>query len=129
MLMTGSDLWPIGSSLAGFLDSKDALRQLKDHYKLVILSNVDNRSFAASHEKLGVEFDAIYTAEDVGSYKPSDRNFDYMLEKTIRFGRGKSCKSCIRLKACSTTMALPTVMVWHHVGFIVVTKIKALARP
>jgi len=76
--------WP------AFPDSKDALRQLKDHYKLVILSNVDNRSFAASNAKLGVEFDAIYTAEDVGSYKPSDRNFDYMLEKLAGLGIEKS---------------------------------------
>ena len=72
--------WP------AFPDSKDALRQLKDHFKLVILSNVDNSSFAASNAKLGVEFDAIYTAEDVGSYKPSDRNFDYMLEKLAGLG-------------------------------------------
>lgn len=48
-------------------------------YKLVILSNIDNESFSASNEKLQVEFDAIYTAEDCGSYKPSDRNFEYML--------------------------------------------------
>ena len=25
------------------------------------------------------EFDAIYTAEDIGSYKPDLRNFEYML--------------------------------------------------
>jgi len=31
--------------------------------------------------KAGVAFDAIYTAEDIGSYKPSLRNFEYMLEK------------------------------------------------
>jgi len=67
--------WP------AFPDSADALRYLKQHYKLVILSNVDNQSFAASNAKLGVEFDAIYTAEDVGSYKPDARNFDYMMEK------------------------------------------------
>ena len=76
--------WP------AFADSKDALQELKSHYKLVILSNVDNRSFAASNEKLGVEFDAIYTAEDVGSYKPADRNFDYMLEKLASMGIAKT---------------------------------------
>jgi len=65
--------WP------AFADSAEALQYLKQHYKLVILSNVDNESFAASNERLQVEFDAIYTAEDVGSYKPSDRNFDYMM--------------------------------------------------
>jgi 2-haloacid dehalogenase len=67
--------WP------AFPDSADALRYLKQHYRLVILSNVDNESFAHSNAKLQVEFDAIITAEDVGSYKPSLRNFEYMLDK------------------------------------------------
>lgn len=75
--------WP------AFHDSAGALRYLKEHYKLIILSNVDNESFAATNEKLGVEFDAIYTAEDVGSYKPSDRNFDYMLAKLETLGIAK----------------------------------------
>ncbi|MCC2664532.1 MAG: HAD-superfamily hydrolase, subfamily variant2, partial [Geminicoccaceae bacterium] len=51
----------------------------KQRYQLVILSNVDRASFAHSNQKLGVEFDATYTAEDIGSYKPDPRNFDYML--------------------------------------------------
>lgn len=76
--------WP------AFPDSADALAYLKSHYKLVILSNVDNRSFAGSNARLGVEFDAIYTAEDVGSYKPADRNFDYMLEALARLDVDKS---------------------------------------
>jgi len=67
--------WP------AFADSADALRILKKHFKLVILSNVNRDGFAASNRKLGVEFDAIYTAEDVGSYKPNSANFEYMLEK------------------------------------------------
>jgi len=66
-------LWP------AFPDSADALRRLKTRFKLVILSNVHRDGFAASNDRLGVEFDAIYTAEDVGSYKPAARNFDYML--------------------------------------------------
>ena len=65
--------WP------AFPDSADALRQLKKHFKLVILSNVDRASFASSNARLGVEFDAIYTAQDVGSYKPNPANFDYMI--------------------------------------------------
>lgn len=76
--------WP------AFPDSADALAYLKQHYKLVILSNVDNASFAASNARLKVEFDAIYTAEDVGSYKPADRNFDYMLAKLETLGLGKA---------------------------------------
>lgn len=77
-------LWP------AFEDSAASLVYLKQHYQLVILSNVDNRSFSCSHEKLQVEFDAIYTAEDVGSYKPSDRNFEYMLEHLSMRGINKS---------------------------------------
>jgi putative hydrolase of the HAD superfamily len=72
--------WPV------FVDSAGALQYLKRHYKLIILSNVDNESFAASNKKLQVDFDAIYTAEDVGSYKPSDRNFDYLLTKLETLG-------------------------------------------
>ena len=66
-------LWP------AFPDTADALRALKRHYRLVILSNVHRDGFAASNRKLGVEFDAIYTAEDIGSYKPDDANFEYLL--------------------------------------------------
>ena len=66
-------LWP------AFPDSADALRVLARHYKLVILSNVHRDGFAASNRKLGVEFDAVYTAEDIGSYKPADANFEYLL--------------------------------------------------
>jgi 2-haloacid dehalogenase len=66
--------WP------AFADSARALHYLKQHYNLVILSNVDRASFKASNRKLGVEFDAIYTAEDVGSYKPTPGNFAYLIE-------------------------------------------------
>lgn len=66
--------WP------AFPDSAEALAYLKRHYRLVILSNVDRQSFAASNRKLGVTFDAVYTAEDIGSYKPDPRNFAHLLE-------------------------------------------------
>ena len=66
--------WP------AFSDSADSLRRLKAHFKLVILSNVDRTSFAGSNERLGVEFDSIFTAEDVGSYKPNPQNFAYMMQ-------------------------------------------------
>jgi 2-haloacid dehalogenase len=72
--------WP------AFMDSAGALQYLKKHFKLVILSNVDNENFAGSNKKLQVDFDAIYTAEDVGAYKPSDKNFEYMLTKLKTLG-------------------------------------------
>lgn len=76
--------WP------AFPDSPAALGYLKQHFKLVILSNVDNDSFAESNKKLGVHFDAIYTAEDIGSYKPSSRNFEYMLSTLKTRGYDKA---------------------------------------
>ena len=69
-----------------FPTSAEALRYLKQHYKLIILSNVDNASFAFSRARLGVAFDAIYTAEDIGSYKPSARNFEYLLDHLPELG-------------------------------------------
>ena len=75
--------WP------AFEDSRNVLSYLKRHYKLVVLTNTDNLSFSGSNARLGVQFDGVYTAEDVGSYKPSDRNFDYMLEMLARQGIAK----------------------------------------
>ena len=76
--------WP------AFPDSPDALRYLKRHYRLAVLSNVDRASFAGSNEKLGVEFDAVFTAEGIGSYKPNLRNFEYMLARLAEMGVAKS---------------------------------------
>lgn len=58
-----------------FADSGSVLAQLKRRFKLVILSNVDRVSFRQSNDRLGVEFDLVITAEDVGSYKPQRANF------------------------------------------------------
>ena len=66
--------WP------AFADSADALRILKSKFKLVILSNVNVTGFTSSNRWLGVEFDEIYTAEHVGSYKPNPGNFEYMFD-------------------------------------------------
>ncbi len=80
--------WP------AFPDSAAALAYLKQHYKLVILSNIDRASFAESNKKLGVAFDAICTAEDVGSYKPDRRNFDFVL-KTVQEKLGFAQKNIL----------------------------------
>jgi len=72
--------WP------AFADSASSLQYLKKYYQLVILSNVDRESFKGSNKRLAVEFDAIYTAQDVGSYKPDPANFDYMLSHLAQRG-------------------------------------------
>lgn len=72
--------WP------AFVDSVGALQYLKKYYKLVILSNVDRESFKGSNARLQVEFDHIFTAQDIGSYKPTQHNFDYMIDKLAAEG-------------------------------------------
>ncbi len=72
--------WP------AFGDSGAALAALAGRYRLIILSNVDRESFAASSRRLGVTFSSVITAQDVGSYKPSARNFDALLAEAGRLG-------------------------------------------
>jgi 2-haloalkanoic acid dehalogenase type II len=77
-----------------FPDTIAAMRKLKARgYKLVPLSNVDRASFNKTlhgplsglhDEDPSAFFDAIYTAQDIGSYKPDLRNFEYLLEHVAR---------------------------------------------
>ncbi|MHB8458518.1 MAG: haloacid dehalogenase type II [Candidatus Limnocylindrales bacterium] len=62
--------WP------AFPDSADALARLAERFRLGVITNCDDDLFAASNRRLGVTFDWIVTAEQVGSYKPSERNFE-----------------------------------------------------
>ena len=104
--------WP------AFPDSAEALRYLKRHYRLAILSNVHRAGFAASNRKLEVEFDAICTAEDIGTYKPDPRNFHYMLEHLERdFGaaKGRILHTAESLfHDCATARSLGLATAWIH---------------
>jgi 2-haloalkanoic acid dehalogenase type II len=87
--VTGEDAHRLGVSVPdwpAFPDSPAALRALSGRYQLIILSNVDRNSFAASNRRLGVTFTSILTAEDIGSYKPSPRNFEALLAEADRLG-------------------------------------------
>jgi len=64
-----------------FADSSQALNELQSRFKLVILSNVDDAMFAESAKLLSIEFDRVFTAQQIGSYKPSLRNFDFALDR------------------------------------------------
>ena len=61
-----------------FTDSHEALYALGQQYKLVIISNIDDDLFAFSQDLLGVKFDHIFTAQQMGSYKPSISNFQFV---------------------------------------------------
>lgn len=70
--------WP------AFPDTVSVLKELNKHYKLIILSNVDNDSFnrTLAGPLAEVKFDAVYVAEDIGTYKPNLHNFEYLVEHT-----------------------------------------------
>ena len=76
--------WP------AFPDSPAALAYLKGHFRLIILSNVDRASFALSNRRLGVAFDHVFTAEEIGSYKPDPRNFEFLVDRLGEQGIAKS---------------------------------------
>ncbi|MEO8450245.1 MAG: haloacid dehalogenase type II [Gemmatimonadota bacterium] len=69
------------ASWCPFPDTVAALRGLGSRYRLGVISNTDDDLFAASAGHLGAAFSWVITAEQVGSYKPSHRNFAVALER------------------------------------------------
>lgn len=100
ILVTGApdDAQRFGRSIPDwkpFPDTIHALHRLKKHFALVVLSNVDDKSFAGTHTKLCTPdypgsayrtvtpdspFSLILTAQQVGAYKPDP----VMLESALR---------------------------------------------
>ena len=77
----GRGVRPLDRRLAAVSGYSDGAAVSEAAFRLVILSNVDRASFQATNARLGVAFDAIYTAQDIGSYKPDPRNFRYLLDR------------------------------------------------
>ncbi len=80
----GPEVAAFGGSVADwppFADSPDALAALAGRYRLGVITNCDDDLFAASNRRLGVDFDWIVTAEQLGSYKPAVRNFELALDR------------------------------------------------
>ncbi len=65
-----------------FPDTIASLKALKQKYKLIIISNIDDDLFAQTNQHLQIQFDYIITAQQAKSYKPSPHNFEFALEKT-----------------------------------------------
>ena len=76
--------WPV------FVDTPAGLQYLQRYFKLVVLSNVDRVSFASSVRRLGVRFDDVVTAEEVGSYKPDPGNFEALVQRVAQLGCERS---------------------------------------
>ena len=102
-----SEIEAVGASISkwpAFPDTVEALHRLQKHYKLVILSNVDKESFSKVLAGVfaDVQFDAVYVAEEIGSYKPDLNNFHYLLDhvkKDLGVDRGQVLHTAHGLKA------------------------------
>ena len=64
-----------------FEDSAQSLNYLRQHYLMATLTNCDRISYMGSNARLEIEWDGVYTAQDVGCYKPQLRNFEYLFER------------------------------------------------
>lgn len=67
--------WP------AFADSAAALSALRTRFRLAVITNCDDDLFAGSSRRLGDPFDWVITAQQVGAYKPSHRNFEVAFER------------------------------------------------
>jgi 2-haloacid dehalogenase len=64
-----------------FPDTVPALKKLRKYFRLGIISNIDDDLFAATARRLEVSFDGVVTAQQAGTYKPSQRNFEIAQER------------------------------------------------
>jgi 2-haloacid dehalogenase len=51
-------------------------------WRLAILSNTDDDLIAASQVRIGVPFDEVVVAQEIGSYKPAHRHWDEFFART-----------------------------------------------
>jgi 2-haloacid dehalogenase len=72
--------WP------AFDDSTRSLKILRRRFKLGVLTNCDDDLFAASNGRLGVDFDWVLTAQQLGAYKPNPHNFEALRERLHESG-------------------------------------------
>ena len=81
---TRADIEGFGASVGqwpAFPDSAAALEALHARFRLGVITNCDEDLFARSAERLGIQFDWIVTAQEAGSYKPSEHNFLLAFER------------------------------------------------
>jgi 2-haloacid dehalogenase len=64
-----------------FPDTVASLKSLARHYKLCVISNIDDDLFAHTLRHLDVPFHVVVTALQARSYKPCHNNFRLALEK------------------------------------------------
>jgi 2-haloacid dehalogenase len=76
----------LAESLPGwraFPEVRAALDELRERgWKLAILSNTDDDFIAASQVQIGLVFDEVVVAQEIGSYKPAHRHWEEFFRRT-----------------------------------------------
>jgi 2-haloacid dehalogenase len=76
----------LAESLPGwraFPEVRAALEEARRRgWKLAILSNTDDDFIAASQVQIGVPFDEVVVAQEIGSYKPAHRHWEEFFQRT-----------------------------------------------
>jgi 2-haloacid dehalogenase len=76
----------LAESLPGwraFPEARGALSELRRRgWRLAILSNTDDDFIAVSQVQIGVPFDEVVVAQEIGSYKPAHRHWDEFFSRT-----------------------------------------------
>lgn len=107
--------WP------AFADTASALRRLAKRYALIIVSNVDDVSFAKSARRLGVNFATVITAQQVGAYKPSLQHFTELFQRLDDLGVQRHellhvAQSLFHDHAPAQSIGLPSVWIDRRAG-------------
>lgn len=79
-----SEIEALASSVANwplFPDTNEALEFLKQKYKLVVVSNIDEDLFAQTANNFSVSLDNTVLAEQIQSYKPATKHFEITVQR------------------------------------------------
>jgi 2-haloacid dehalogenase len=81
---TLEELQTLGNSIphwTPWADTVEALKTLKQHARLAIISNIDDDLFRSTRRHLQVAFEPVVTAQQARCYKPCLKIFELALEK------------------------------------------------
>jgi 2-haloacid dehalogenase len=81
-----SEAHGLAEALPGWRAFPEAHRALEEArrrgWKLGVLSNTDDDYIAASQVQIGITFDEVIVAQEIGSYKPAPRHWDEFFART-----------------------------------------------
>lgn len=114
--------WKIDVTRAGFLaaslphwkpfsDTNPALERLARHYKLGILSNIDDDLLTTTRKHFLTPFDLVITAQQVKSYKPGLAHFNEAIVRAGGRNLWHAAQSYFHDVVPATSLGIPVVWV------------------